>query len=86
MQLFDVEEMACEILNIDYDVWCNSNSPEDLDEKLSDKYDGISLNTFGDLLQSLAKFTIITKSPISGEYFQGFIKIEENRYIFKVNI
>lgn len=80
---WDAEEMACEILSIDYDTWCNAENQADLDDLLYHKYE-ISMDILERLLGDLAKFTVVTKSPISGEKYQGFVKPEESRYIYKI--
>jgi len=83
--LWEAEEMACEVLGLDYDTWCNSDNPTDLDDELMEAFDGLSMDIFERLLEVLARFTIISESPLTKSHFQGFVKPEEKRYIYRID-
>lgn len=63
----DVEELACHILNINYDDVEHS----DIDEAIYEKFE-CSMDTFQEIVEHLIPLADSGKSPITNELFQGF--------------
>jgi hypothetical protein len=67
----DIEELACHILDLDYDEVDYS----EIEEAIYEKFD-CSFETFQDIVEHLIPLADSGKSPLSGEVFQGFSKDE----------
>lgn len=67
----DVEELACHILNLDYD----EVEYDDIEDAIYEKFD-CSFDTFQEIIEHLLPLADSGKSPITNEVFQGFSKDE----------
>ena len=83
MKSFELDELACYLLGKDYDKWSKNEDISLLEDELYEKFD-INYEAFEKLVESLAKFTIISESPLTKSHFQGFVDPEAKRYIYRI--
>ena len=71
----EVEELACLMLNRDYDSMVDNHQESTIDDIFYETYH-VTLEEFESILIDLVKFTPSWKSPITGEIYQGFVTKE----------
>lgn len=76
IEWWEIEELACELLNWDYENYENGLIIYDLGEEFYNKFN-IDLEDFSNLVKALIKFTPTWKSDLTGTLYQGFV-VKEN--------
>ena len=72
----EVEQLACLMLNKDYDSLIKKYGEDAVSIAFSEAY-GVELFDFWDILEDLIKFTPSWVSPLTGEVYQGFVVPED---------
>lgn len=68
----EIEELACLMLEKDYDTIVDNYKESTIDDMFYEEYN-ITLEEFEHLLIDLVKFTNPWKSYITGDVYQGFV-------------
>ena len=78
---YDIEELACQILglNIDDDLF----DYDQIESRLIDTFE-IDFDNFQKIINRLLPLILVSKSPISNEYFKGFASIERGIWLVKM--
>lgn len=71
MKYWDAEELACQILGLDYDTIVDEGREDEIDEGLNDKFE-ISMEQFLDIADELLKLTPLVKSELTGSAYHAF--------------
>jgi len=69
---YDIEELACHMLGVDYDDMVNNYEENVIDDMFHDKYQ-TSLENFYYIIEDLIRFTPTWESPINSTVYHGFI-------------
>jgi Mn-dependent DtxR family transcriptional regulator len=80
IHMFDVEELACKILGIDYDEI--DADTEIIEHELDDQLN-IDLDTFYDLMTRLLPLVEVAKSPITEITYKGFVDMKKGIWLLK---
>jgi hypothetical protein len=80
---FDVEELACKILGLDYDEI--DADTQVIEEKLEEEF-SIDLSVFGDIISRLLPLVDVGKSPLTGVIHRGFADVENKCWLVKEDI
>ena len=83
LNYIDIEELACEIIGLDYDEIDADTTI--IDEALIDKY-GLDIEQFTELINDLIHRIAISESPISNEKYKGFLNNDKNMWLTKIKI
>ena len=82
MNYFDVQELACVVLDLDYDTLVDEGRESEIDEALYEKFE-ISMDQFYDIVKALLPLTQPVQGGLSGTLYNAFVKHDENRMIVK---
>lgn len=77
----EIEELACHLLEIDYDEIDGDESV--IDEKMIDAFE-CDLNCFGNLIRRLLPLIDVGESPITKKQFKGFA--ENGRWLARTEL
>lgn len=81
----EIEELACLMLGKDYDSIVDNYEESIIEDMFYEEYN-TTLEDFEHLLNDLVKFTPSWKSPISGEIYQGFVTLENDKGLMRAII
>jgi hypothetical protein len=76
MSYYDLQELACAILGLDYDKLVDNGEEDEIDNALYDKFE-ISMEQFCDLVKALLPLTMPLQSPLTKEWHYCFGKEED---------
>lgn len=79
-RIFDIEELACKILGIDYDEI--DADTQIIEEKLNDEF-YIDLDVFQEIISRLLPLIMVNESPLTNEVYKGFADIERSAWLVK---
>ena len=87
MDYWDLQELACVILNLNYEEIINNNKEEEIDNSLYNKF-GIDMQQFDNIVESLVPLTYPLQSPLTKEWYNCLGIKEEGiwRAIIKIKI
>ena len=76
MNYYDLQELACAILGLDYDKLVDNGEEDEIDNALYDKFE-ISIEQLGDLVKALLPLTMPLQSPLTKDWHYCFGKEED---------
>jgi hypothetical protein len=78
---YEVEELACKILGLDYDEIDAGESiiEEEMVEQLN-----IDLELFQDIIERLIPLIEVGQSPLTNEVYKGFADTENSMWLLKI--
>ena len=79
MKYWDAEELACQILGLDYDKIVDEGREDEIEEQLYEKYE-ISMENFLCIADDLIKLTPLVKSEMTGTLYHAFGVAEGNAW------
>ena len=71
MNYWDAEELACQILGLDYDDLVNEGREDEIEEKLYEEYE-IGMEQFRNIAAELLKLTPAVKNEMTGTLYNAF--------------
>ena len=71
MKYWDAEELACQILGLDYDALVDDGREDEIEEGIYNKFE-ISMDQFTDVASALLKLTPLVKSDLTGSLYHAF--------------
>lgn len=71
MNYYDAEELACAILDLDYDELVNEGRENEIDEALYEKYE-IGLDQFIEVARDLLRCTYPIKNGLTDTFYHAF--------------
>jgi len=77
MNYWDAQELACQLLGIDYDELVDDGREDEIEEKLYEKFE-VSMEQFMDIAEGLLKLTPTVKSELTGATYNAFGVSEGN--------
>ena len=77
---FDIEELACKILGLDYEEI--DADTQVIEDKIIEDLD-IDLETFQEIVSRLLPLVDVGKSEITGHIFKGFADVENRAWLVK---
>lgn len=80
---FNIEELACKILGLDYDEI--DADTEIINEELEEEFN-IDLDTFRNMISRLLPLVSVGSSPLTGIIYRGFADSEKNCWLVKEEI
>lgn len=80
---FDVEELACKIVGLDYD---EIDADEEVIEDAMEQKFGCDLEKFADMVSLLMPMIDIGESPMTKKRFKGFSDTEKQMWFVKMEI
>jgi len=80
---FDIEELACKILGLDYDEI--DADTQVVEEKLSEEL-CIDLDIFQDIVNRLLPLIDVGSSELTGTRFKGFSDVENKTWLVKTEV
>ena len=81
----DVQELACAILNLNYDDLVNEGRENEIEKALYEKYE-IDMEQFCKIVGALLPFTPIVQAGISGNKYHAFVNEKESLMIVKQKV
>ena len=82
MNYWDVQELACAVLGLNYDELVDDGKEDVIDNAIYDKFD-ISMEQFYDIVKALLPFTPAVKAGLSGEWYHAFVNEKEGLMLVK---
>ena len=82
MDYFEIQELACTVLGLDYDTLCNEDRENEIDEKMYEKLN-VDMEQFSDIVKALLPFTPLVKAGLSGSLYHAFVNRKEGLMIVK---
>ncbi len=82
---YEVLELACLMMDEDYDAIVNEGNEGRIENMLFDKY-GIDMDQFELLIKDLIKFTPTWKSLLTESVYQGFVVPEGDKGLMRAII
>lgn len=79
----DVQELACAILNLNYDDLVNEGRENEIEKALYEKYE-IDMEQFYKIVGALLPFTPIVQAGLSGKKYHAFVNEKESLMIVKL--
>lgn len=80
---FEIEELACKILGIDYEAI--DGDTQVIEEELYEKLD-IDLSIFQGIINRLLPLIHVEKSQLTGQIYRGFADVDKSCWIVKREI
>lgn len=77
MSYYDLQELACVVLGLDYDRLVDNGEEDEIENALYGKFE-INMEQFGDLVKALLPLTIPLQSPFTKEWHYCFGKEDGN--------
>ena len=78
---YEVEELACKILGIDYDEI--DADVTIIEEEMMEQLD-IDLEIFQDIIERLIPLVEVGQSPLTNELYKGFADTENSMWLLKI--
>lgn len=85
MIYYEVQELACAILGINYDDLVNEGRESEIEEKLYEKFE-ISMEQFFNIVEALLPFTPIVQAALTGNMYHAFTNNKECLMIVKQKV
>lgn len=85
MDYYDAEELACNILGMDYDEIVNEGRENEIEDSLYEKFE-IGMEQFCDIVKALLPFTPMVKAGLSGDMYHAFVNEKEGVMIVKQKV
>ena len=82
MNYWDVQELACAVLGLNYDELVDDGKEDVIDNAIYEKFD-ISMDQFYDIVKALLPFTPSVKAGLSGEWYHAFVNEKEGLMLVK---
>lgn len=76
MIYYEVQELACAILNLNYDDLVDEGRENEIENALYEKFE-ISMEQFFNIVEALLPFTPIVQAAISGNKYHAFVNDKE---------
>ncbi len=83
VDFWDVQELACKILGLDYDLVCEDE--QILYDEIYDELE-IKLDRFQEIIERLLPLVAVSKSPTSNTLYKGFAHRENRTWLLKTEI
>lgn len=82
MKYYEIEEIACAVLNLDYDDLCNEGREGEIEDRLFEKFE-VSFEQFGDIVNALLPLTPVVEAGFSGKLYHAFVNKKAGIMIVK---
>ena len=71
MSYWDVQELACKMLNLDYDTLVNEGREDEIDNAIYEKFE-IGMEQFYDIVKELIRFTPVLSGGLTDTKVHAF--------------
>ncbi len=83
VDMFDVEELACKIIGIDYDEI--DADTQIIEEKLYEEFE-IDLENFANIISRLLPLIDVGESPLTQKVYKGFSDVKNKCWLVKTEV
>lgn len=83
MNYLDVQELACKMLNLDYDTLVNEGREDEIDNAIYEKFE-IGMEQFYNIVKGLIRFTPVLSSGLTDTKFHAFGEVMPNDGFFAI--
>ena len=85
MNYWEAQELACVVLNLDYDKLVDEGEADKIEEALYEKFE-IGFDQFVSIASALLKLTPVVQSAIMGNNYHAFVNEKEGIMIVKEKV
>jgi len=82
MSYYEIQELACAVLDLDYNTLCDEDREDEIEDRFFKKF-GVGLEQFGYIVDALLPFTPVVGGGFSGKRYHAFVNEEAGIMIVK---